>query len=143
MERKSKMKILAVTDSVIFQTVEEFIARRKFEVLRMVEPDKYMHPGVVRELDMITRNYINRPADPQLSWDNDKVYSSELVWKVYLQILMLQEISITSNMVDLKWSKPAAKRYLNEHFKGQIPSKQVLIFPDAIYNSQLLEIVYK
>ncbi len=143
MEREGKPVVLAVTDKVEFLPVADYVARRQFDIKRLIETDKYLHPGVIRELDVIAYRYINAPVDHQLSWDNQKLYSAELVWKIYFELLMMQQISVSGSTSDLKWSKPAARKYLDEHFKGQIPEKQTLIFPDAIYNSPLLETVYK
>ncbi len=143
MDHEGSRQILAVAETVQFKAVRDFIAGRGFVVKRMVEYDKYLHPGVLRELGIITQRYLGKPADTRLSWDNDHLYPSELVWKTYLELLMMVKLCEPGTTNDLDWSSSKLNEISNRQFKGQRPPNQSVVLPDAIYNSTLLETVYE
>ncbi|MFH1851948.1 MAG: YiiX/YebB-like N1pC/P60 family cysteine hydrolase [Candidatus Neomarinimicrobiota bacterium] len=143
MDNRGKQQVLSVNNNVRFIAIDEFTARKRFEVRRLLNYDQYLHPGAIREIHMIAKRLLNTPEDRELAWDNSKFYSAELVWKVYYELLMMVELSKPGISSDIDWTKPAIRNYMNQYMNGQVPKIQTLILPDALYSSKLLETVYQ
>jgi uncharacterized protein YycO len=71
-------------------------------------------------------------------WSDEKIYCSELVWKIYkrgadVEIGKLQQLS------DFDLSSDIVKAKLKERYGDNIPMNETVISPAAIFESQLLE----
>jgi hypothetical protein len=70
-------------------------------------------------------------------WGDDKLYCSELVWKIYKQATGL-EVGKLQKLKDFDLSNPIVARKLKERYGNKIPLDETVISPVAIFNSQLL-----
>jgi uncharacterized protein YycO len=90
--------------------------------------------------DDFYRNYYNKPYDLYFNWSDEKIYCSELVWKLYKNATGL-EIGKPEKMKDFDLSNPIVKEQLKQRYGNNIPMEETVISPAQIFNSDLLETV--
>lgn len=78
--------------------------------------------------------------DPYFGWDDNLIYCSELVWKMYdrAQGVKLAELQ---QLKEFKLDNHIVKAKLQERFGKNIPMEEKVISPARIFDSDLLETV--
>lgn len=82
-----------------------------------------------------------RPYDLHFDWSDDKIYCSELVWKVYKRALDV-EIGRLQAFRQFDLSDPLVRRIIAERYGETPPLDERVISPAAMFASQLLTTVY-
>ena len=145
--QRKKDGILMVTDvqdSVRATPLTDFVASSvngAVCVLRLKDASKVLNEEKVKSMRETTRSYAKKPFDPVLNWDDSKIYSSELVSKIYDKSMMLK-LCKTGTVADFDISEQKQKE-LSATYGGKVSTKDEAVSPDAIYNSPKLEIIYE
>lgn len=84
--------------------------------------------------------YKDKPYDIYFGWGDDKIYCSELVWKLYKETTGL-EVGKLQKLKEFDLSNPIVKKKLKERYGNHIPYNESVISPSGIFDSPLLEIV--
>ena len=80
--------------------------------------------------------------DIYFEWSDDKIYCSELVWKIYKQAVDI-EIGQLEQLADFDLSNAIVKAKMKERYGDNIPMDEKVISPAAIFNSEKLITVVK
>ena len=80
---------------------------------------------------------MGRPYDIWFDMDEERIYCSELVWKIYQRGARL-EVGKLERFGDMDFSGSEAKRILKDRFGTRFPAEQVVITPVSIFRSPLL-----
>ena len=86
--------------------------------------------------------YLNKNYDIYFEWTDDKIYCSELVWKIYKEAANI-EIGELEKLSDFDLTNNIVRDILKERYGNNIPMDEVVISPESIYNSDLLETIYE
>ena len=70
-------------------------------------------------------------------WSDDKIYCSELIWKVYQRGTGI-ELGKLEKLSDFDLTSEAVKKKMQERFGDKIPTEEIVISPLAIFDSELL-----
>jgi hypothetical protein len=81
--------------------------------------------------------FSNKNYDLYFEWSNDRIYCSELVWKIYKGALGI-ELGQLQHLRDFDLSSPIVKNKLKERYGNDIPLDESVISPAAIFNSEKL-----
>lgn len=85
----------------------------------------------------VSEFYLGKDYDSKFEWSDDRMYCSELVWKVCNELAGVELGSLqTLSEFDID-SKPVGKK-LVERYGDNIPWEQKVISPKAIFDSPLL-----
>lgn len=84
--------------------------------------------------------YKSKPYDLAFSWSNDKMYCSELVWKIYYHGIDVK-VGKLEKLKDFDLSSKAVKAKLAERYGSKIPYNETVISPQAMFESPLLVLV--
>jgi uncharacterized protein YycO len=79
----------------------------------------------------------NKNYDLYFEWSNDRIYCSELVWKIYKGTFGI-ELGRLQHLKDFDLSSPVVKNKLKERYGNNIPLDESVISPAAIFNSEKL-----
>lgn len=88
------------------------------------------------------KKYQGKSYDLYFEWSDDKIYCSELVWKIYKDALGI-EIGKLTYLIDFDLTSNEVKKKLSERYGNKIPEDELVISPDNMYKSELLELIYK
>ena len=84
--------------------------------------------------------YAGRLYDLYFEWSDERIYCSELVWKMYRHASGL-EIGTLQKLRELDLTDPAVKAKMRERYGKDIPLEERMISPAAMYESELLKSV--
>lgn len=74
--------------------------------------------------------------DLYFEWSDDRIYCSELIWKIYKKAGV--ELSTPEELKDFDLTNPAVKQKLKERYGNTIPFHEEVVSPAALFNSRLL-----
>ena len=120
--------------------LKEWIARGKdkaFQVKRLRNAQTLLHKAALAKMNDIIKEYNGKPYDTAFDWSDEKIYCSELVYKVYERAIGLQ-IGKLQKMKDLNLSNSTVQNQLKKRYGSRIPFDMLVITPAAIYQSELL-----
>lgn len=80
---------------------------------------------------------MGRPYDLRFNMDDERIYCSELVWKVYQRGAGLR-IGTVERFGDMDFTGTEARRVLKERFGDAFPADQEVITPASIFRSSML-----
>lgn len=78
-----------------------------------------------------------RPYDLTFEWSDDRMYCSELVWKIYDRALGVR-LAELQRIQDFNLHAPAVQTKLHERYGSHIPLHEPVISPAAIFTSRSL-----
>lgn len=84
--------------------------------------------------------YEHKDYDEAFNWSDDKIYCSELVYKLYKNALKI-ELCSPRKLSDFDLSNPLVKEKLNEKYGNKIPLNEPMVSPEDIFRSSLLGLV--
>jgi len=84
--------------------------------------------------------YANKPYDLYFEWSDDRIYCSELVWKMYRDALGL-EVGARQKLREFDLTDPAVRAKLRERYGDRTPVNEPVIAPGAMFDSALLKIL--
>lgn len=80
---------------------------------------------------------MGRPYDIRFNLDEERIYCSELVWKIYDRGAHLR-VGTIERFGDMDFTGAEARRMLKERFGNAFPADQEVITPASIFKSALL-----
>lgn len=111
-----------------------------FAVMRLKDASDGMPADALRKVAAAEARFAGRPYDFSFQWSDDRIYCSELVWKVYKEALGL-ELAPLQHLGDFDLTSPIVLAMLRERYGSRVPVDEPAISPGAIAASPLLETV--
>ncbi|XKD94493.1 YiiX family permuted papain-like enzyme [Morganella morganii] len=87
-------------------------------------------------------HYQSRLYDLTFSWDDERIYYSELVWKIYKNALNT-EVGQLQELQAFDLSSPEVQVKMKERYGKRIPLNEIVISPEAMFDSPLPVTVYE
>ena len=123
--------------------LDEWIARGKggkFVVKRLKNADEILTPQTLEEMKRIGGTFRGKNYDLAFEWSDDKIYCSELIWKIYERGAGV-ELGKLEKLGDFDLTGEAVRAKMKERYAGAVPLNETVISPAAIFNSELLKTV--
>jgi hypothetical protein len=123
--------------------LQEWIARGEaghYVVKRLKNADAVLTPEALARMKAENRRFAGKAYDLAFEWNDEKLYCSELVWKIYQRGAGIQ-VGELQKLGDFDFSHPAVKAKLKERYGQHIPVNETVISPAAIFASDQLETV--
>ncbi|NQY08962.1 MAG: YiiX family permuted papain-like enzyme [Flavobacteriales bacterium] len=123
--------------------INKFIARGVdgvYTVRRLKDADEVLTEEAIAKMLAVGNKYIGMDYDPYFEWNDDRIYCSEYVWKIYNQALNLKigELQELRNF-DLKHAE--VQKTMKVRYGDNIPYDEQVVSPAAMFESDLLETV--
>lgn len=109
----------------------------RYAVRRLKDADKVLTPQVLRKMKAAATAMNGKNYDLYFEWSDDRIYCSELVWKIYKQGTSL-EVGHLQQLKDFDLNNPIVKSKLRERYGKNIPLSEKVISPSALFDSELL-----
>ncbi|WP_343304781.1 YiiX family permuted papain-like enzyme [Chitinophaga niabensis] len=121
--------------------LEEWILRgdKHFVVKRLIA-DSLITTAVVKRMQDAGNKYMGKSYDSYFEWSDDRIYCSELVWKIYKETMGI-EVGKRNPLRSYDLSHPLVKATLKERYGKNIPLEEMMVSPGDIYESPLLKTV--
>ncbi len=109
-------------------------------VVKRLKDSNAISSAIVTKMKKKYSEYEGKNYDLYFGWSDEKIYCSELVWKLYYEATGL-EIGKLQKLKEFDLRHPAVKEKLKERYGSTIPYEEMVISPAAIFESELLESV--
>jgi hypothetical protein len=107
-------------------------------VVKRVRDGSLLTPAILKRMRVAGDKYRGRPYDLYFEWTNDRIYCSELVWKIYKEAAGL-EIGRLQKLREFDLSNPAVREKMKERYGAGIPLNEPVISPAAMFDSPTLK----
>ena len=111
-----------------------------FVVKRLKNADSILTSKNTAKLDSVAALFKGKPYDLLFEWSDEKLYCSELVWKMFDRALNIQ-IGELQKLGDFDLSNPLVQDKMKERYGDAIPLRESVISPEQMFQSSLLETV--
>lgn len=109
----------------------------RFVVRRLSDRSELLSDEAISRLKRMARQYEGKPYDSYFEWSDDRIYCSELVWKIFQEALGL-EIGELERFGDFDLSDPLVAEKLAERFGDSVPIDEIVISPASMFESHML-----
>lgn len=140
---KGSYYVFEAIQPVTATPLDKWIQRGKnkhYVIKRLNEAEKVLTPAVMKEMRTIGEKFYGKNYDLTFGWSDDRIYCSELVWKIYKRAAGI-EIGELQRLKDFDLTGDIVKKKLKERYGDNIPLDEIVISPVSIYNSALLKTV--
>jgi hypothetical protein len=143
LKKDEKFWVLEAVQPVKFTPLDVWINNGEnghFVVKRLKEFDAYLNPTVLAEMQNRGQEFLGKNYDLTFEWSDDKIYCSELIWKIYHRTTGL-EVGKLQKLKDFNLKDEEVKQKLSERYGQAIPLEETVISPQSIFESELLETI--
>jgi hypothetical protein len=137
---QDKPYVLEAVQPVTVTKLEHWIARgekQHYAVKRLKNADQVLTNSTLAKMKAIGKDFIGKNYDATFEWSDDKIYCSELIWKIYQRGAGI-EVGKLEKLKDFDLSSPEVKAKLKERYGNNVPLNETVISPASIFNSPLL-----
>jgi hypothetical protein len=116
--------------------------RKHFVAKRLREADSRLTPETLQKMRAAGEQLSGKDYDLYFEWSDDRIYCSELVWKVFERGAGIR-LGAQETIADFDLSHPAVQAKVKERYGDQIPLDEVVVSPVAIFNATDLITAYE
>ena len=109
----------------------------KYVIKRLKNADQVLTPATLKKMKQVGAYFIGKNYDLAFEWSDNKIYCSELIWKIYQRATGL-EIGKLEKLSNFDLTNDVVKKKMKERYGSKIPMDEIVISPGAIFNSELL-----
>ena len=134
--------VLEAIEPVILTPIDVWIKRGKdnYYVVKRLKKSIKINNDAIQKIEKIGASYLGKHYDLSFDWSDDKIYCSELVWKMYKNGANI-ELGKLQQLKDFDLKNSIVQQKLKERYGKNIPYNETVISPDAIFNSDKLETI--
>jgi uncharacterized protein YycO len=108
-----------------------------YVVKRLKNADDILTNEVLMKMKKIGISFKGKNYDRFFEWSDDKIYCSELIWKIYKRATGI-EIGNLQKLSSFDLNNKIVKEQLKNRYGNNIPINEFVISPEAIFNSDQL-----
>jgi hypothetical protein len=141
--RKGKPFVLEAAATVRYTPLAAWIARgvgSHYTVKRLRDAAERLTPAALAEAQRAIAPLLGKPYDLTFEWSDQRMYCSELVWKIYDRALGVH-LGELSQLRDFALDDPLVKQKLEERYGLNPPLDEPVISPAAMFEAPQLETV--
>ena len=135
--------VLEAAATVRYTPLDQWIARgqgRHFVLKRLKAAATVLDSKTLGALREGARRLQGRPYDLTFEWSDERLYCSELVWKLYDRAAGVR-IGELQKLREFQLSDPLVKAKLQQRYGSAIPLEEAVVSPSAMFASPLLETI--
>ncbi|MGN0019647.1 MAG: YiiX family permuted papain-like enzyme [Sphingobacterium hotanense] len=140
---KGQSYVFEAVQPIKTTALDEWIARGEnghYVIKRLKNADEVLTAETVEKMKSEGEKFKGKNYDLTFEWSDDKIYCSELIWKIYQRATGI-EIGELEKLSDFDLSNETVKQKMNERYGEKIPMDEIVISPKSIFESKLLTTV--
>lgn len=141
--RDGKPYVCEAIKTVQYSPLNKWIARGDgghYIIKRLHDAGRILTPNAVTKLRYVAKKFRGRPYDLTFEWSDDRIYCSELIWKIYDRGIGVQ-VGRLQQLRDFDLSDPVVKAKMQERYGNRVPMDETVISPGEMFSSKLLIVV--
>lgn len=120
--------------------LDQWIARGKdgkYVIKRLKNAGDILTSAVLDKMNKAGNEFKGKNYDLTFEWSDERIYCSELVWKIYQRATGL-EIGKLQKLKDFDLTDEKVQKIMKERYGNNIPLDETVISPASIFDSELL-----
>ncbi|QJB31351.1 YiiX family permuted papain-like enzyme [Chitinophaga oryzae] len=141
--KDGQLYVYEALQPVRYTPLQQWINRGRkghYVIKRLKDADSVVTAATVRKMIDAGKKYNGKNYDFYFGWSDERIYCSELVWKIYRETTGL-ELGKLEQLKDFDLSSPAVKEQMKQIYGNNIPLSEQIISPVSMFNSPLLTTV--
>jgi hypothetical protein len=142
-EIKGEKYVYEAVQPVKITPLKEWISHGKgnsYLVKRLKNAGTLLKPDILEKMKSYGKQFKNKDYDLYFEWSDDKIYCSELVWKIYKNGANIELCKLES-LKKFNLNNPKVKAILAERYGNKIPLEEQVVAPSQLVDSPILETV--
>ena len=136
----NKIYVYEAVQPVKLTPINEWIDQgenKHYVVKRLKNRNEILTEDKIKKMKEAGEKFNKKSYDIYFEWSNDKIYCSELVWKIYKEALNV-ELGELKTLKSFNLQDPIVKKIMKERYGDKIPYDEKVISPADIFNSEKL-----
>ena len=120
--------------------LDKWIARGKnghYVIKRLKNSNAVLTAEVIKKMQREGKMLKGKNYDLTFEWSDEKIYCSELIWKIYKRATGL-ELGKLEKLENFDLTSEVVKKKMKERYGDKIPKDEIVVSPAAIFESELL-----
>ena len=113
----------------------------KYVVQRLKKANEILTTEVLKKMRTYGNTMNNKNYDIYFEWSDEKIYCSELVWKIYKNGANI-ELCKTKKLKDFNLKNPLVQNIMKERYGNNIPYDEAVVAPSQLYESSMVEKIF-
>lgn len=113
----------------------------KYAVKRLKNADKQLTKEVLQKMKLVGKTMDKKDYDLYFEWSDEKIYCSELVWKIYKEGANI-ELCVTKKLKEFNLNHPAVQQIMKQRYGTAIPYDENVVAPSQLYDSELVKTIF-
>ncbi|WCL50696.1 YiiX family permuted papain-like enzyme [Leptospira sp. GIMC2001] len=134
-KERNIMFVLEAIQPVKKTKLENFIKRGKnnhFVVKRLKDSVKIIDSNSISRMKEYGYKFIGKDYDYTFEWNDNRIYCTELVWKIYKNVLGV-DVGELKTLESFDLSSDKVKKIMNKRYGKNIPLNEIVISPEDIF----------
>jgi uncharacterized protein YycO len=139
-ENNDQFFVYEAVQPVKLTPLDEWISRGKdghFVIKRLKDAEDILTPDVLTKMKKVGEKFNGKNYDIYFEWSDEKIYCSELVWKIYKEATNI-EIGKLEELADFDLSNDIVKQKMRERYGDDVPLNEKVISPASMFISDKL-----
>ncbi|OEC40499.1 hypothetical protein A7D27_15810 [Pseudomonas sp. 1D4] len=140
LQHQGRLQVFETGARVQYVPLARWIARGEgghYVAKRLIRADELLTADALEHMHRLAEGLRGRRYDLTFEWSDQRLYCSELVWKLYERTLGLR-LGELQRIRDFDLSSPVVKAKMRERYGQKVPLDETVISPVAIFESPLL-----
>ncbi len=136
-QHEGEWRVFEAVQPVSETSLAAWVARGKdgmFVVKRLRDADAVLTPAALRRLQAAGEQYRGKNYDLYFGWSDERIYCSELLWKMYRQATG-REIGRLQTLREFDLSHPAVQAKMRERYGNKLSLNECMISPVRMLES--------
>lgn len=136
-----KAYVYEAVGPVKYTPLKDWIARGKKGEYRVKRLNTPLSATDIEKMKAAGARYKGKSYDTLFQWSDNKMYCSELVWKIYARGAGI-ELCEPGHFSDFPVNLPAVKKLIKERYGNSFDPDEEIVSPQALFGSRLLKEVH-
>jgi len=132
--------VLEAAQTVRYTPLDQWVARGEgghYVVKRLADAQRALTGRTMEAIRGQARRFEGKAYDLTFEWSDEKMYCSELVWKIYDRTLGVQ-VGRLQKLKSFRLDDPAVRNKLRERYGASLPLEEPVISPGAMFDARNL-----
>ena len=135
-EAVQPVKLTLLTDWIKRGENEHYVVKRLKNSKEVLTSEK------LSDMKVIGNRFLGKNYDLYFEWSDERIYCSELVWKIYKEALGI-EVGELETLQDFDLTNEVVTEKLRERYGNNIPKNELVISPASMFKSEKLQTIYQ
>ncbi|MGB4775018.1 MAG: YiiX family permuted papain-like enzyme [Daejeonella sp.] len=135
--------VLEAVQPVKRTPLDQWMARGKdghYVIKRLKNAGQILTPSTIKNMKDMGDKWKGKNYDLYFEWSDDKIYCSELIWKIYQRTTGV-ELGKLQKLSEFDLTNDIVKKKMKERYGTKIPMNEIVISPASIFESDMLSTV--